>query len=224
MHLKVFVLVCLFSLAFASNYDDYIEEPEYVEKSEEYVEEPDVSIILTNENFAETIKTNNYFVKFYAPWCRYSARLAPTWKQLAQLCNRDEESRVRIAKVDCTISSKTCIDNEIYHYPILQFFNNEETVEYDNDRDLPSLIQFVNEQLGSSLPKAEVDLVEAVPAPINSQLGSSLSKAAVGSVETVPTPMNAHVELTGKNIATVTGTGRHFVKFYVILSVLLMTR
>ncbi|CAO1361690.1 unnamed protein product [Diamesa tonsa] len=181
MHLKVFVLVCLLSLAFAS-------EPEQsVEESEEYVE--DVSIILTDENFAETIKTNNYFVLFYVSWCGHSVRLEPTWKQLAQLFNRDEESRVRIAKVDCTISSKTCDDNEIDGYPTLKLFkiNNGETVEHvSDDRDLPSLTQFVNKQLG--LPEAAVDSVEAVPAPINDQLGTSLPEAVVDSVEAVPTP------------------------------------
>ena len=58
MHVKVFLLVCLFSLAFASETEENVEN----------VEEPDDTIILTDENFEETIKTNNFFVKFYAPW------------------------------------------------------------------------------------------------------------------------------------------------------------
>jgi hypothetical protein len=31
-------------------------------------ESADNTIILTDSNFEETIKTNNFFVKFYAPW------------------------------------------------------------------------------------------------------------------------------------------------------------
>lgn len=30
--------------------------------------EPDSTIILNDDNFEEVIKTNNFFVKFYAPW------------------------------------------------------------------------------------------------------------------------------------------------------------
>lgn len=105
--------------------------------------------------------------------------------------NRDEESRVRIAKVDCTVASKTCSDNEVTSYPTLKFFkiNNEETVKYRNTRDLPSLTQFINDQLGSTLPEED-------------------------SVVAVPAPLKALVELTDKNFATVTGTGKHFIKFY----------
>ncbi|CAO1410563.1 unnamed protein product [Diamesa hyperborea] len=139
MHLKVFVLVCLSSLAFAS-------------ETEENVEKPDVTIILTDENFAETIKTNNFFVNFYVPWCVYCVRLAPTWKQLAEVLNRDEESRVRIAKVDCTVSRKTCSDNEVNGYPTLKLFRMYYHVKYSNARDLPSLTQFINDKLGSPLP------------------------------------------------------------------------
>lgn len=35
---------------------------------EETEKEVDSTIILTDSNFDEVIKTNNFFVKFYAPW------------------------------------------------------------------------------------------------------------------------------------------------------------
>lgn len=31
-------------------------------------EEQDFSVILGDENFKETISTNNFFIMFYAPW------------------------------------------------------------------------------------------------------------------------------------------------------------
>jgi thiol-disulfide isomerase/thioredoxin len=45
--------------------------------------------------------------------CQHCVKLKPTWNQLAEMLNTQEESRVRIAKVDCTENHKTCSDNEI---------------------------------------------------------------------------------------------------------------
>jgi hypothetical protein len=35
---------------------------------EETEKEADATIILTDDNYEEILKTNNFFVKFYAPW------------------------------------------------------------------------------------------------------------------------------------------------------------
>lgn len=116
--------------------------------------------------------------------------MAPTWAELAELLNGDEEGRVKIAKVDCTESSKTCTDNDISSYPTLKFFHAnsvDEPVKYKSSRDLPSLTQFINDQLGSSLAEESPD----VPAPVKSL------------VELNDLTFNVHVS-----------KGKHFVKFY----------
>ncbi|KAJ8984737.1 hypothetical protein NQ317_005002 [Molorchus minor] len=65
----------------------------------------------TNDNFSEEVAKKSHFVMFYAPWCGHCQRLAPTWEQLAEMVNEDD-SNIRIAKVDCTTDSKVCSDHD----------------------------------------------------------------------------------------------------------------
>lgn len=128
--------------------------------------------------------------------CGHCNRLKPTWSQLAEMLNTQDESRVRIAKVDCTEDQKTCSANEVTSYPTLKFFklnSEEEAIKYRSTRDLPSLTQFINDQLGSSTPEEEEDSEENV---------------------VVPAPLKGLIELTDKNFATQTATGSWFIKFY----------
>ena len=107
--------------------------------------------------------------------------------------NGDEESRVRIAKVDCTQHAKVCSDNDVTSYPTLKFFHlksEDEPVKYRSARDLPSLTNFINDQLGSSLTQ-EADEELAVPAPVQKL-----------------------VELTDETFNKHVSSGKHLVKFY----------
>lgn len=128
--------------------------------------------------------------------CGHCTRLKPTWSQLADMLNTQEESRVRIAKVDCTENQKTCSENDVTSYPTLKFFkrnSEEEAIKYRSTRDLPSLTQFINEQIGSSTPaEDETD----------------------DNTLDVPAPLQGLVTLTDKNFATLTATGNWFIKFY----------
>jgi thioredoxin domain-containing protein 5 len=121
--------------------------------------------------------------------------LKPTWTQLADMLNTQEESRVRIAKVDCTENHKTCSDNEVTSYPTLKFFktNGEEPVKYRSTRDLPSLTQFINDQLGASVDEEET--------------GEAGDTA-------VPAPLTGLIELNEKNFNEFTSSGKWFVKFF----------
>lgn len=126
--------------------------------------------------------------------CGFCTRLKPTWNQLAEMLNNDDESRVRIGKVDCTENQKTCSENEVTSYPTLKFFklNNEEAVKYKSTRDLPSLTQFINEQLGSSTTEEKEDFIDDIALPPSQHL----------------------IDLTDKNFVTLTASGKWFIKFY----------
>lgn len=113
------------------------------------------------------------------------------------MLNTQDESRVRIAKVDCTENQKTCSGNEVTSYPTLKFFklnSEEEAIKYRSTRDLPSLTQFINDQLGSSIPKEDEEDTDETIA--------------------VPAPLKGLIELTDKNFAAQTATGNWFIKFY----------
>lgn len=64
------------------------------------------------------------------------------------MLNQDDNN-IRIAMVDCTISSEICAQQDITGYPTLKFFKQTITdgVRFRGTRDLPSLTNFINEQL-----------------------------------------------------------------------------
>uniref|UniRef100_A0A0C9RNX6 Txndc5_0 protein n=1 Tax=Fopius arisanus TaxID=64838 RepID=A0A0C9RNX6_9HYME len=146
----------------------------------------------TKENFSTEVIKKNHFIMFYAPWCGHCQSLAPTWEMLAEMLNEDEDSRVRIAKVDCTTDSSICSEQDVTGYPTLKFFKTEDNtgIRFRGTRDLPSLTAFINEQLGS-VPTEDSDDRPPVPEPVN------------GLVELTEDTFNKHVS-----------SGSHFVKFY----------
>lgn len=80
--------------------------------------------------------------------CGNCNTFAPTWEQLAEMLNEDD-SNVRIAKVDCTTDSEICKEQDITGYPTLKFYKVGDPmgVKFRGIRDLPSLTTFINEQL-----------------------------------------------------------------------------
>lgn len=149
------------------------------------------TVTYNTENFSEELAKNNHFVMFYAPWCGHCKRLAPTWEQLAEMLNEDD-SNVRIAKVDCTVDSTVCSDNDVTGYPTLKFFKLGETegVKFKGMRDLPSLTTFINQQT------SEGDLEEE------------------SETSGEPQIVNGLVDLTEDNFDKHVSSGKHFVKFY----------
>ncbi|XP_076686826.1 thioredoxin domain-containing protein pretaporter [Andrena cerasifolii] len=144
----------------------------------------------TKENFSSEIDKKNHFVMFYAPWCGHCQRLEPTWEQLAELSN-EEDNNIKVAKVDCTTDSSLCTEHDVTGYPTLKFFKAGESkgTKFRGTRDLPSLLSFLNDQLGTNLGSEDV-----VPSP--------------------PEAVNGLLELTEDTFDKHVSAGYHFVKFY----------
>lgn len=94
--------------------------------------------------------------------------------------------------VDCDDNQATCSANDITGYPTLKFFkiDTPEPIRYRSTRDLPSLTQFINDQLGTSIAEEERE----EPA--------------------IPGPQKGLIELTDKNFNELTANGAWFIKFY----------
>ncbi|KAL8570009.1 hypothetical protein ACOMHN_056441 [Nucella lapillus] len=143
------------------------------------------------DTFQSAIGSKKHFVMFFAPWCGHCKRLGPTWNELAKVYNNDESS-VTVAKVDCTMETALCSDNDVTGYPTLKFFHKktDDFQRYKGNRDLDSMKKFVQEQASRSesegdQPKQPVDV----------------------QAETL-------AELTDDVFDNFIQTGFHFIKFY----------
>ena len=103
------------------------------------------------ETFGEKVANKPHFIMFFAPWCGHCKRLKPTWEDLSSKYNdKDEEEQdVLIGKVDCTVERSLCSAQDVNGYPTLKFFKSgtNSGVKYYGQRDLSSLVKFINMQM-----------------------------------------------------------------------------
>jgi len=113
----------------------------------------------TADNFKDELAKNNHFVMFYAPWCGHCKRLHPTWDELGKKFNTDDSSEVVIAKVDCTVETSVCSDNDVTGYPTIKFFKkdggDDSAEKYRGGRDKDNLVKFINKKLGAEPEETE---------------------------------------------------------------------
>ena len=84
----------------------------------------DVVIPLTHATFDDYIHSNKYvLVEFYAPWCGFCKKFAPVFNDVATTLS-EENTDVRIAKVDCISETELARKYEIKGYPTLLWFVN----------------------------------------------------------------------------------------------------
>lgn len=66
-------------------------------------------------------------VNFFAPWCPWCQRLAPTWEAATEEVHSkypEEDGRIRFAKVDCTVEVELCRRNVIQAFPTIRIFRH----------------------------------------------------------------------------------------------------
>ncbi|XP_046674339.1 LOW QUALITY PROTEIN: thioredoxin domain-containing protein 5 homolog [Homalodisca vitripennis] len=141
----------------------------------------------SKEEFLSQLDNINNFVMFYAPWCSHCKRLMPVWEDLAK--DFEENNNLAIAKVDCTVQTELCSNQDITGYPTLKLYKigENEGKKFKGSRDLQALRGFIRDELG--------------------EIKESLN--AGGDAEQEPL-----VELNDDNFEKHVAEGNHFVKFF----------
>ena len=112
-------------------------------------ETEDGIVILNNENFNETINSNEMvMVVFHAPWCGNSKYFFVQYL-LAQKKLEKEGSKVMLAKIDKTENYEISVRYKVKGTPSIRFFNKGQAINYDGGR---KEYEFVNWVRRKSIP------------------------------------------------------------------------
>ncbi|EGD74884.1 disulfide isomerase [Salpingoeca rosetta] len=125
-------------------------------------EEEDGVIVATDSNFDDIIKEHEFaLVEFYAPWCGHCQALAPEYAKAAQTL-AENDSPVKLVKVDCTEQEKLSERYEIRGFPTLRFFRNTVDTDYTGGRTADEIVSWVTKKSGP--PAVDVEDVDAAKA------------------------------------------------------------
>jgi len=150
---------------------------------------------LNGDNFDElALGPKSALVEFYAPWCGHCKQLAPKYEQLGEIFAGEPD--VVIGKVDATEEDGGVLASKygVTGYPTLKFFpaGASEPVDYQGERELESLLEYINSNAGTYrtadgglLPSAgRVEALDALIRAADYQLTEELLsalKASLGS-------------------------------------------
>ncbi|PPR99171.1 hypothetical protein GOBAR_AA21491 [Gossypium barbadense] len=109
-------------------------------------------VVLNADNFDAVVldKTKDVLVEFYAPWCGHCKSLAPTYEKVATVFKMEED--IIIADLDVDKNRGISEKYEVCGLPTLKLFSkgNKAGEDYNGDRDLDDLVNFINEKCGTN--------------------------------------------------------------------------
>jgi protein disulfide-isomerase A1 len=124
---------------------------------------------LVGKNFEEAVfdDSKDVFVEFYATWCGHCKRLAPTWTQLAEKYAPIKD-KLMIAKFEVPENDlPPSLPFRVQGFPTLKFkpAGSKEFVDYEGDRSLENLIEYIEATAKNSLVLPEPVAVPVADEP-----------------------------------------------------------
>jgi len=113
-------------------------------------DQPVKTLVALNFNELVNDPTKDVLVEFYAPWCGHCKKLAPVWDELGEIFK--ENPKIVVAKIDATANDVPA-SLGIRGFPTILLFtagNKDEPVEYQGNRQLDDLKNFITTNTGSA--------------------------------------------------------------------------
>ena len=103
-----------------------------------------------NNNVSPTGNDIN-MVLFYADWCPHCQKIKPLWNRFTDSMNGDSVNgrNINVMKVHCPDNEAVCKVNDVSGYPTIKCMSSDHTEEYNGERTLESLREFVNRFVNS---------------------------------------------------------------------------
>lgn len=113
---------------------------------------PSNVVELDSLNFDKVVMDDkkDVLVEFYADWCGYCKRLAPTYETLGKVFKN--EPNVEIVKINADVFADIGRLHEVASFPTIKFFPKDDKDKpelYEGDRSLESLIEYINKKSGT---------------------------------------------------------------------------
>jgi thiol-disulfide isomerase/thioredoxin len=82
---------------------------------------------------------NPSFILFHANWCGYCKTFMPIWDELKTRINSEEYNIIKIESANSFVQRIKGLQG----FPTIYYIHVNKTLEYDGDRDLESLLKFL---------------------------------------------------------------------------------
>jgi DnaJ homolog subfamily C member 10 len=108
-------------------------------------------IVLTHQSFIDNVAKNPsgkiWLIDFYAKWCGPCQQMAPQWRKLAKLVDKD---KMQVAMVDCVVEPELCANQRVNQYPNIRLYPKgaSKFEQYQGwNRDAQSFLQWASNYL-----------------------------------------------------------------------------